>query len=44
MSKNSHRRVRINAVRVALTLNTYSHITPGLSGEAARTMDRLLGP
>ena len=29
---------------VALTLNTYSHVTPGLSGEAARTMDRLLGP
>lgn len=27
---------------VALTLNTYSHVTPGLSGEAARTMDRLL--
>jgi integrase len=28
---------------VALTLNTYSHVTPGLSGEAARTMDRLFG-
>lgn len=28
---------------VALTLNTYSHVTPGLSGEVARTMDRLLG-
>jgi hypothetical protein len=28
---------------VALTLNTCSHVTPGLSGEAARTMDRLLG-
>ncbi len=27
---------------VALTLNTYSHVTPGLSGEAARAMDRLL--
>ncbi len=27
---------------VALTLNTYSHVTPGLSGEAVRTMDRLL--
>jgi integrase len=28
---------------VALTLNTYSHVTPGLSGEAARTMDHLFG-
>ena len=28
---------------VALTLNTYSHVTPGLSGEAARTMDQLFG-
>jgi integrase len=28
---------------VALTLNTYSRVTPGLSHEAARTMDRLLG-
>lgn len=28
---------------VALTLNTYSHVTPAHSGEAARTMDRLLG-
>ena len=27
---------------VALTLNTYSHLTAGLSGEAARTMDRVL--
>jgi len=27
---------------VALTLNTYSHVIPGLSGEAARTMDHLL--
>ena len=28
---------------VALTLNTYSHVTPGLSAEAARTMDHLFG-
>lgn len=28
---------------VALTLNTYSHVTPGLSDQAARTMDRALG-
>jgi integrase len=28
---------------VALTLNTYSHVTPGLSNEAARTMNRLFG-
>jgi integrase len=28
---------------VALTLNTYSHITPSLSGEAARRMDQLFG-
>jgi integrase len=28
---------------VALILNTYSHITPGLSGEAARTMNQLFG-
>jgi len=28
---------------VALTLNTYSHVTPGLSGEAARTMNQLFG-
>ena len=28
---------------VALTLNTYSHVTPGLSGEAARTMDNFFG-
>jgi len=28
---------------VALTLNTYSHITPGLSREAVRTMDRVFG-
>jgi integrase len=28
---------------VALTLNTYSHVTPGLNGEVARMMDRLLG-
>ena len=28
---------------VALTLNTYSHVTPGLSREAARTMDAVLG-
>jgi integrase len=27
---------------VALTLNTYSHLTAGLSGEAAKTMDRVL--
>jgi integrase len=27
---------------VALTLNTYSHVTAGLSGEAARTIDRVL--
>jgi integrase len=27
---------------VALTLNTYSHITAGLSGDAARIMDRAL--
>lgn len=27
---------------VALTLNTYSHLTAGLCGEAARTMDRVL--
>ena len=29
---------------VALTLNTYSHVTSGLSGEAARTMDSVLTP
>jgi len=29
---------------VALTLNTYSHVTSGLSGEAARTMDAVLRP
>jgi hypothetical protein len=29
---------------IALTLNTYSHVTPGLSREAARAMDRLFGP
>jgi integrase len=29
---------------VALTLNTYSHVTSGLSREAARTMDSVLGP
>lgn len=28
---------------VALTLNTYSHVTAGLSDQAARTMDRVLG-
>jgi site-specific recombinase XerD len=28
---------------VALTVNTYSHVTPGLSREAARTMDTVLG-
>ena len=28
---------------VALTLNTYSHVTAGLSDQAARTMDRALG-
>jgi integrase len=27
---------------VALTLNTYSHVTAGLSDQAARTMDRML--
>jgi integrase len=27
---------------VALTLNTYSHVTPGLSREAARTMNTVL--
>ena len=27
---------------VAITLNTYSHVTAGLSGEAARAMDRAL--
>jgi integrase len=27
---------------VALTLNTYSHVTPGLSREASRTMDSVL--
>lgn len=27
---------------VALTLNIYSHLTAGLSGEAARTMDRVV--
>jgi integrase len=27
---------------VALTLNTYSHVAAGLSGEAARTIDRVL--
>lgn len=27
----------------ALTLNTYSHVIPGLSGEAARTMDDFFG-
>jgi integrase len=27
---------------VALTLNTYSHVTAGLSREAARTMDTVL--
>jgi site-specific recombinase XerD len=29
---------------VALTLNTYSHVTSGLSREAARTMDAVLRP
>jgi integrase len=28
---------------VALTLNTYSHVTDGLSDQAARTMDRVIG-
>jgi integrase len=28
---------------VALTLNTYSHVTSGLSGETARMMDRIFG-
>jgi integrase len=28
---------------VALTLNTYSHVTAGLTSEVARTMDRLFG-
>jgi integrase len=28
---------------VALTLNTYSHVTSGLSLEVARTMDRIFG-
>ena len=28
---------------VALTLNTYSHVTAGLSDQAARTMDRVIG-
>jgi integrase len=28
---------------VALTLNSYSHVTSGLSREAARTMDSVLG-
>jgi len=28
---------------VALTLNTYSHVTAGLSDQAARTMDRVMG-
>jgi integrase len=28
---------------VALTLNTYSHVTAGLSDQAAKTMDRVLG-
>ena len=29
---------------VALTLNTYSHVTAGLSDQAARLMDRMIGP
>ena len=28
---------------VALTLNTYSHVTPGLSDQAARAIDRIRG-
>ena len=32
----------LGAQHRGMTLNTYSHVTAGLSGEAARTIDRVL--